>query len=68
MDKGIGKRVRWILTDERQPSKRGYYFVATAKSTREKSYYWNGDYWVTPGHCPAKGIYSWREEDWDDDC
>lgn len=59
--------IRWVLTSERQPAKRGYYTVAGAKSVKKKQYYWNGEYWVTPGHCPATGIYSWMEVDWDDD-
>ena len=53
----------WVLTSERQPAERGYYHVATAKKVQPKKYFWNGAYWVTPGHSPTSAVYSWFDEE-----
>ena len=58
----VERIIRWVLAEERQPTDSGYYTVATATKTQSKKYYWNGSYWVTPGHNPARGVYAWREE------
>lgn len=57
---------RWVLTSERQPDKSGHYEVCRAKGGPLHGYFWNGSYWVTPGHNPTDAVYSWFELDEED--
>ena len=52
----------WVLTSERQPEKPGHYQICKAKGNPISGYYWNGGYWVTPGHNPTESVYSWLDE------
>ena len=53
---------KWVVASERQPDKPGHYTICRAKGFPHRNYYWNGSYWVTPGHSPTEAVYSWLDE------
>lgn len=50
------------------PEKRGYYSVICTIRNHLwvcHRYFWNGGYWVTPGHSPAHNVKRYLEESWE---
>ena len=55
---------QWILTEDRQPTAPGDYLVKRRRGLRvyDDHLYWNGGYWITPGHSPTTAVHAWWDE------
>lgn len=55
----------YVPAEEEEPIERGEYEVLRRQGKYHMyydTYTWNGNYWVTKGHNPAKGIIAWKKK------